>query len=428
MMNGADGADTIVQAVTARLPSGVVVKVEAAADSADGMTSVGLRDYDLGSALDSVGEISSLVVEKLKAARPSRTTVELKLGFAVEAGKLTALWVGGKGEASLTVTMEWSRSADSEGTSSADRGGSDRTQRIPGTLRTPGTRMAERLENLLRECTVQVIGERTTGAGFFIAPGKVMTCVHVIGDSPGLRVRWERDGQDAVEFQVIGAPVRLATRGKAIAALEVEYPDIAVLDVVGTDGHPCVRMDAEWPEDGDSFQVYGYPKEGGTIRLTPARLGYRGKHGNEPLAYLDLASDTVKPGMSGAAVLNRRTGGVCGVVVASKNAAQPDGALAVPWQAIAAELSDLLTANWAFHTQDARWRAAAAPLNAAVPGTAVPGTVLPGTVLPGTASRRAGRSSSIRRSTRRSPGSPMRPIPVRSCSPAAIPSRVPTGC
>ena len=30
--------------------------------------------------------------------------MELKLGFAVEAGKLTALWVGGKGEAALKVT------------------------------------------------------------------------------------------------------------------------------------------------------------------------------------------------------------------------------------------------------------------------------------------------------------------------------------
>ena len=101
------------------MPSGVAVKVEATTDS-DGMTSVGLRDYDLGSALDSVGEIGALVVGKLKAARPSKTTVELKLGFAVEAGKLTALWVGGKGEASLTVTLEWSGSAGSESTNSGD--------------------------------------------------------------------------------------------------------------------------------------------------------------------------------------------------------------------------------------------------------------------------------------------------------------------
>jgi hypothetical protein len=119
-MNGADDGDKVVQAVTARLPSGVAVKVEAATDSADGMTSVGLRDYDLGKALDSVGEIGALVVEKLKAAKPSKTTVELKLGFAVESGKLTALWVGGKGEASLTVTLEWSGAAGDDATATAD--------------------------------------------------------------------------------------------------------------------------------------------------------------------------------------------------------------------------------------------------------------------------------------------------------------------
>jgi Trypsin-co-occurring domain 1 len=113
-MNG-DDAGKVVQAVTARLPSGVAVRVEAATDSADGMTSVGLRDYDLDKALDSVAEIGSLVVEKLKAAKPSKTTVELKLGFAVEAGKLTALWVGGKGEASLTVTLEWSDDGTAKG-------------------------------------------------------------------------------------------------------------------------------------------------------------------------------------------------------------------------------------------------------------------------------------------------------------------------
>jgi hypothetical protein len=124
-VDGARDTDRVVQAVTARLPSGVAVRVEAATDSADGMTSVGLRDYDLGAALDSVGEIGSLVVEKLKAARPSKTTVELKLGFAVEAGKLTALWVGGKAEASLTVTLEWSggAAAGTEATSVAKTDG-----------------------------------------------------------------------------------------------------------------------------------------------------------------------------------------------------------------------------------------------------------------------------------------------------------------
>jgi hypothetical protein len=105
-MNGAENATTV---VTAKLPSGVPVRVEiAGSSSGDGMTSVGLPDLDLDKALDAVGEIGSVVIEKLKAAKPTRATVELKLGFAVEAGKLTALWVGGRGDASLTVTLEWS--------------------------------------------------------------------------------------------------------------------------------------------------------------------------------------------------------------------------------------------------------------------------------------------------------------------------------
>ena len=105
-MNGDENAISV---VTARLPSGVPIRIEVnGSDPGDGLTSVGLRDLDLDKALDTVTEIGSVVVEKLKAATPAKATVELKLGFAVEAGKLTALWVGGKGEASLTVTLEWS--------------------------------------------------------------------------------------------------------------------------------------------------------------------------------------------------------------------------------------------------------------------------------------------------------------------------------
>jgi hypothetical protein len=49
--------------------------------------------------------------------------VQLKVGFAVEAGKLTALWVGGKGDAALTVTLEWS--GHPGGKSAEDADGAD---------------------------------------------------------------------------------------------------------------------------------------------------------------------------------------------------------------------------------------------------------------------------------------------------------------
>lgn len=77
-MNGSDPPPRV---VTARMPSGLPVRVELAAPVAgDGMTSVGLRDLDLSDVLGAVGEIGSEVLEKVRAARPTRAVVELRFG------------------------------------------------------------------------------------------------------------------------------------------------------------------------------------------------------------------------------------------------------------------------------------------------------------------------------------------------------------
>ncbi|HYB89251.1 MAG TPA: CU044_2847 family protein [Streptosporangiaceae bacterium] len=111
------GSDAETTSVMARLPNGALMKVEIADGSAgDGMASVGLRDaFDLSSALDTLTELSAMTVDKLKAARPTKATVEFRLGFAVESGRLTSMMVSGRGDASLTVTLEWSGSTESDG-------------------------------------------------------------------------------------------------------------------------------------------------------------------------------------------------------------------------------------------------------------------------------------------------------------------------
>ncbi len=226
--------------------------------------------------------------------------------------------------------------------------------------------MADRLEDLLRACTVRVTGGLVSGAGFFVAPGKVLTCAHVVGDSAGLIIRWERDGQPPRDVPVSGRPVVLADRGRPIPALDADYPDLAVLDVAGLESHPCVGIDMQWPDPQDQFQAFGYPREGGAEQLTPARLTYRGAHGTAPTTFLDLASDTIKPGMSGAAVLNLRSGGVCGVMAASKHPARPDGALVIPWSAVEVPLSAVLAANRAFQLRNLQWGTAAASRSGSV--------------------------------------------------------------
>ena len=111
------GTEAEASSVTVRLPSGTLMKIQVADGSAgDGMASVGLRDaFDLSSALDTLSELGAITVDKLKAAKPTKATVEFRLGFTLESGRLTSMIVGGKGDASLTVTLEWSESTESDG-------------------------------------------------------------------------------------------------------------------------------------------------------------------------------------------------------------------------------------------------------------------------------------------------------------------------
>jgi tetratricopeptide (TPR) repeat protein len=200
------------------------------------------------------------------------------------------------------------------------------------------------------------VGGALPGAGFFLAPGLVVTCAHVTGDVEELEVLWRPDA----------APVparlelKLCDRGRPVPDLAADYPDIALLRVEAA-GHPCVALDEDMPTYGDSFQSYGYPEEGGSVLLTPAALDYRGTKSQHPTPFIDLASDTVKPGMSGGPLLNVRSKAVCGVLVATRSPSSPDGGLAVPWVAVRDQLAEAMGANRAFHAANHSWSDVARP-------------------------------------------------------------------
>ena len=62
---------------------------------------------------DSIERVSCELLDALKRAAPTKATVELGFSLAIEAGQLVALFGKGKGEASITVTLEWSKAAES---------------------------------------------------------------------------------------------------------------------------------------------------------------------------------------------------------------------------------------------------------------------------------------------------------------------------
>jgi Trypsin-co-occurring domain 1 len=62
----------------------------------------------LGAVTGSIEKVGRELLEAVKRASPTKATVELGFGLAIEAGQLVALFGKGKGEASITVTLEWS--------------------------------------------------------------------------------------------------------------------------------------------------------------------------------------------------------------------------------------------------------------------------------------------------------------------------------
>lgn len=57
----------------------------------------------------SIERVSKEMLEGAKRAAPTKATVELGFTLALEQGQLVALFGKAKGEASITVTLEWER-------------------------------------------------------------------------------------------------------------------------------------------------------------------------------------------------------------------------------------------------------------------------------------------------------------------------------
>ncbi|MGH8895498.1 MAG: trypsin-like peptidase domain-containing protein [Egibacteraceae bacterium] len=218
------------------------------------------------------------------------------------------------------------------------------------------------LHHLLIRCTVRVhVHGRHAGTGFFVAPGRVLTCAHVVA-------RAVREGAPvSVVWQAATFPAEvLKVLPKVTDASPYPYPDTALLSVE-CGRHPCVELGVGEPELGpppDSLWAYGFTKEldGACVRGTPASFAYEGPVPDpipdEDGPRLQLKAAKVVPGMSGAPLLNWRTGQVCGIVTRTRDARSDVGGWAVPVAAALEQIDGLRQAHDAFHAEDHEWRLA----------------------------------------------------------------------
>ncbi|MDJ0379292.1 trypsin-like peptidase domain-containing protein [Streptomyces sp. G-G2] len=197
-------------------------------------------------------------------------------------------------------------------------------------------RAFELLEPLLQAATVRVHAppngyERpgtgaTWGSGFFIAPGWVLTCAHVVGEGgAGMRLTGREvgitfsSGGDGATGTVAGRvecvmPERLEQRRAAGPGLW-ELPDLALVRVLAPVSHACVWLTDRARPRFDEVAYFGCTEDLGAPEITGRTTRLRGTAGNGAAIRLG-SDDDIEHGMSGGPVVDLARGEVVGVVKA----------------------------------------------------------------------------------------------------------------
>ncbi|MFG2880129.1 trypsin-like peptidase domain-containing protein [Streptomyces sp. NPDC048337] len=206
--------------------------------------------------------------------------------------------------------------------------------------RTVGSARAfELLEPLVQAATVRVHAPSagydtsgtgpTWGSGFFIAPGWVLTCAHVVGEG-GAAVRLTgrevgitfSSGGNGGTGTVTGRvecvlPERLEERRPGRRALW-DLPDLALIRVLAPVSHACAWLTDRSRPRFDEVAYFGCTEDLGTPEITGRTTRLRGTAGNGAAIRLG-DDDEIEPGMSGGPVVDLARGEVVGVVKARRH-------------------------------------------------------------------------------------------------------------
>ncbi|HKV60155.1 MAG TPA: trypsin-like peptidase domain-containing protein [Ktedonobacteraceae bacterium] len=198
------------------------------------------------------------------------------------------------------------------------------------------------LRSLLGRCTVRISLTNKTnerGTGFFVAPGTILTCAHVIENAHTNK-----------------APLLVSWEGQTFTASieqfsDKAYPDLALLKIDHSLQHPCVYLHEDAQTD-DKLYSFGYTDN--YPDGDPATFVCEGfTSGAQPLIRFKFGE--VRAGLSGGPLLNERTGSVCGVVKRTRGSDTIMGGRAIPTGIVYREIPDLAIRQQQFHRQDKRW-------------------------------------------------------------------------
>lgn len=198
------------------------------------------------------------------------------------------------------------------------------------------------LEELLQKCTVKlsIPGQRGWGTGFFVAPGLILTCAHVVkalGSPDRVQVRW----QQQLAFAEAEILQQIPDLDLALLKFTSEKADL-----------PCVFLD-EGLRAGQELYFFGYPDED-FEHGCPVTVTCEGYTGDVP-PLIKFKLGQVRPGMSGSPLLNQRTGKVCGIVKFTRDRTSDLGGGAISTHIILEQFPELRSLSQEFHERERRW-------------------------------------------------------------------------
>jgi hypothetical protein len=180
----------------------------------------------------------------------------------------------------------------------------------------------------LKECTVRLQGvDGELGTGFFVAPGLVLTCFHVVKTTYSQK-------------QIILAEWQNQQFNASVEALpsNPEIVDLALLKLENAPHtHLWVTLDVN-PAIGDELYTFGYTRD--YLNGEPATFECEGFDGDNP-PLMKFKAGQVRSGLSGSAIINQKTGKVCGIVKRSRDVDFDLGGRAVPISVVLATFPTL---------------------------------------------------------------------------------------
>ena len=225
------------------------------------------------------------------------------------------------------------------------------------TAGSAGAQHGNPLLELLADCVVRIDCEGAFAAtGFFVAPGEILTCAHVVHGCERPSVSWA--GEQRAVAAVEAVP-DLAPDDETAAFYPL--PDLALLALEDAFEHPCVLLGERLPAADVVVRLCAFTKgehAAGAVARSAASTVYEGSLTEDEETLLKLRDGQILGGFSGGPLLDVGGGAVCGVVESSRDARSALGGFGVPVASVLATFDGLKDRNAAFHDRDERWERA----------------------------------------------------------------------